>query len=254
MTKMAAKALVFQCKLIRMLFGPGNTARSVRGDVMPVTIDNLARILLFSELDERTLQTIALRVHERTFEAGEMIVFEGDPCQGVNVIAEGRVWVRRFSPHGREYVFDQLGPGEFFNLVPALDGGASLATVNALTDTRIYVFDCDSFRQLMHRYPRIATVVMGRLAVRVRRLSDTVESLALYPVRSRLARFLLCNVAGGDNSAQWTQERVASHIGTVRDVVGRTLRALAQDGLIRRERGRLVVTDLDGLREEAMRE
>jgi len=39
----------------------------------------------------------------------------------------------------------------------------------------------------------------------------------------------------------------------VRDVVGRTLRAFADDGLIRRERGRLVVIDQAGLEREAMK-
>jgi CRP/FNR family transcriptional regulator len=245
---------VIVAKIGKLFPNAKNAARSQRGHPMPVTIDDIGNILLFSELDDQSLRVIAQHTHERTFETGEMLTFEGDPCDSVYVLAQGRVCVRRFSPQGREYVFGQLGPGEFFNLVPALDGGVSLATVNTLTDTTVYVYSCDTFRQLMHRYPRIATVVMGRLATRVRWLSDTVEALALFPVRARLARFLLTNVAETDRSGQWTQERVASHIGTVRDVVGRTLRALAQDGLIRRERGRLVVTDLDGLREEAMRE
>jgi DNA-binding GntR family transcriptional regulator len=38
----------------------------------------------------------------------------------------------------------------------------------------------------------------------------------------------------------------------VRDVVGRALRTFADDGLIRRERGRLVVVDRTGLEREAM--
>ena len=47
----------------------------------------------------------------------------------------------------------------------------------------------------------------------------------------------------------WTQEEIVAYIGTVRDVVGRTLRA----GFIRRERGRLVVMDRAGLEREAMK-
>jgi DNA-binding GntR family transcriptional regulator len=51
---------------------------------------------------------------------------------------------------------------------------------------------------------------------------------------------------------RWTQEEIATHIGTVRDVVGRVLRSFAAEGLIRRERGRLVVMDRAGLERAAM--
>jgi hypothetical protein len=40
----------------------------------------------------------------------------------------------------------------------------------------------------------------------------------------------------------------------VRDVVGRTLRGFAREGLIRRSRGRLVVADREALEREAMQD
>ena len=89
------------------------------------------------------------------------------------------------------------------------------------------------------------------MAAEVRHLSDMVEGLALHTVRTRLARFLLTQAEGTRHPKRWTQEEIAAHIGTVRDVVGRTLRAFADDGLIRRERGRVVVVDREGLEREA---
>lgn len=221
---------------------------------MAITAQALARIPFFAGLDDKTLQEIAYQAYEKHFEPGQLIVLQGDPCEGVYWIVRGRVWVRRFSPQGREYVFQHLGPGECFNLVPALDHSTCLATVDALTETTVCVVPCEPVDQLTRTRQSVATAVMAQLATRVRQLTNTVEGLALYPVRARLARFLLANVTNPDTSGHWTQERVASHIGTVRDVVGRTLRALAQDGLIRRERGRLVVVDPEGLQQEAMRE
>jgi DNA-binding MarR family transcriptional regulator len=69
-----------------------------------------------------------------------------------------------------------------------------------------------------------------------------------------LARHLLSR-ANGDAAVAWytAQAELAVRIGTVRAVVGRTLRSFAQDGLIRRERGRVVITDREGLRREALR-
>jgi hypothetical protein len=79
-----------------------------------------------------------------------------------------------------------------------------------------------------------------------------VEDLALHTARTQLARFLLTQAEEGQPRRSWTQEEIAAQIGTVREVVGRTLRAFAAAGLIRRERGRLVVMDRVGLEREAM--
>ena len=97
--------------------------------------------------------------------------------------------------------------------------------------------------------------LLEHLAHQVRRLCDAVEDLALYTVRTRLARCLLSPTNDDAPSVQyWTQGELAAHIGTVRDVVGRTLRTFSREGLIRRDHGRVVVTDPAGLRREALRE
>ena len=46
---------------------------------------------------------------------------------------------------------------------------------------------------------------------------------------------------------------IAAHLGTVRDIVGRTLRAFADAGLVQMERQRIVLLDREGLEAEAER-
>jgi CRP/FNR family cyclic AMP-dependent transcriptional regulator len=223
------------------------------------TVDDPVRVLtqfaLFSMLDERTRQEMAAHLHRHAYRAEQVIVLSGEPTRAVYLVARGEVRIQRSSPEGREYVLHSLGPGQCFNLASALDGGYNLATVTAQTDAVIYAVPIDVFRQTVHEHPELAMALLEHLASHVRRLSDAVEDLALYTVRTRLARCLLSPTNGDAPSVKyWTQGELAAHIGTVRDVVGRTLRTFSREGLIRRERGRVVVTDLDGLRREALRE
>jgi CRP/FNR family cyclic AMP-dependent transcriptional regulator len=228
--------------------------------LMAVAIQILSKLPLFSKLDDDALLEIASYIQERTFSPGQVIVLEGEPCQAVYFVAQGVVRTGRLSPEGREQVLAYLGPGEPFNLVPALDGGSTLATVDAVTDTTLYTISCERLREMMRDHHGVALAVMERLGAEVRRLSDMVEDLALHTVRTRLARFLLTHASaelsevaeGTQPSERWTQEEIAAQIGTVRDVVGRALRTFADDGLIRRERGRLVVVDRAGLERAAM--
>jgi len=226
---------------------------------MTLAVQNLAKLPFFAKFSENTLQEIAHNVGERTFQAGQTIISEGDLCQAVYFVARGVVRIRRSSLEGREHILAYLGPGEPFNLVPALDGGPNPATVDALTEVTLYTIPCERCHRIMYDHHEVTLAVLERLAAQVRRLSDMVEDLALHPVRTRLARFLLANASAGSGGAadntphheHWTQEEIAAHIGTVREMVGRTLRDFANEGLVRRERGRIVVADREGLEREA---
>jgi CRP/FNR family cyclic AMP-dependent transcriptional regulator len=218
---------------------------------MAIAVQTLRQSPFFAGLGDDALHNIALHFQERTFSPGEVVIVEGEPCQAAYLVVRGVVRSSRLSPEGREQVLAHLGPGEFFNLVPALDGGPNLASVDALTDATLYVIPCQRFRSIIRSHHEVALAVLERLAAEVRRLSDMVEGLALHTVRTRLARFLLAHAEDMRAPRRWTQEEIAAYIGTVREMVGRTLRAFVDEGLIRRERGRVVVVNREGLEREA---
>ncbi|MEA3396118.1 MAG: helix-turn-helix domain-containing protein [Chloroflexota bacterium] len=50
---------------------------------------------------------------------------------------------------------------------------------------------------------------------------------------------------------RWTQEEIAAQLGTVREVVSRTLRAFVKEGVIKMERQHISVLDLEALERAA---
>jgi DNA-binding MarR family transcriptional regulator len=66
-----------------------------------------------------------------------------------------------------------------------------------------------------------------------------------------LAQFLIELADQPQAAGGWTQDEIAAHIGTVRDVVGRLLRDFESKGLISRERQKIFLLDRQGLRKEA---
>jgi CRP-like cAMP-binding protein len=219
---------------------------------MTITIETLGQLSFFAELSEETLQKLVLTLHQRSFTAGQIIILEGEPCQSVYVVAKGLVRTRRLSLEGREQVLAYSGPGVALNLVPAFDGSPSPATVDAATDATLLLMPCRRFRQMVRHDHGLASAALKQLAGDVRRLSDMVEDLALHTVRTRLARFLLNQVKEPALRRQWTQEDIAAHIGTVREMVGRSLRAFAAEGLVQRQEGRVVILDREALEQVAL--
>ncbi|MGC8837465.1 MAG: Crp/Fnr family transcriptional regulator [Anaerolineae bacterium] len=216
--------------------------------------DALRRIALFKGLSEGTLARLATAAVRRTYRPGEIILVEGEPCEAAYFLAEGFVRVYRLSPGGREQVLVRLGPGQAFNTVPPFRARCvNHATVEALSRVVAYAVPAEEFRRITGECPDLALAILQDFAERLHHLTNLVEDLSLRTVRGRLARFLLEQAGAGRVSHRWTQEEIAASLGTVRDVVGRTLRAFVDAGLIRMERHRIVLLDREGLEAEAER-
>ena len=231
----------------------------------------LRRISLFAGFSDDALARVAGVAIRRTYAPGETIILEGDPCQAAYFVAEGQVRVYLLSPGGREQVLVRLGPGQAFNTVPPFKPhGVNHATVEALTSVTIYAITCEDFQRLVGECPELALAILQDFAGRLDHLTNLVEDLSLRTVRGRLARFLLEHAStepsgrasgrglsgtadAGQVTLRWTQEEIAAHLGTVRDMVGRTLRAFADAGLVRMERQRIRLLDREGLEAEAQR-
>lgn len=209
--------------------------------------EGLRRLRLFAGLCDRALQELALEARRVAYAEGELLLLEGDPCRSVYCVTRGLLRARQLSREGRGHILTYLRPGDCYDLAAVVDGGGYRASVDAVTDAEAIVVPTERLLAAMEREPALARVVSQELAREARRLSEMAKELALHPVSVRLARFLLDHAEGEHPRRRWTQDAIAGYIGTVRDVVGRTLRAFADQGLIRRERGRLVVVDAEEL-------
>ncbi|MGD8967244.1 MAG: Crp/Fnr family transcriptional regulator [Anaerolineae bacterium] len=214
----------------------------------------LRRITLFADLPPETLSRVATVLIRRTYAPDETIVLEGAPCQAAYFLARGHVRVLRTSPDGREQVLVQLGPGQSFNTVPPFrTQGTNHATVQAADQVTVYAISRDDLHRLVSESPALALALLRDFADRLDHLTDLVEDLSLRTVRGRLARLLLEEATADEVARRWTQAEIAARLGTVREMIGRTLSALADAGLIRIDRQRIVLLDRQGLEAEASR-
>jgi CRP/FNR family cyclic AMP-dependent transcriptional regulator len=210
----------------------------------------LSRIPAFAGLDERGLARVAAAARRESYERGAFLLYEGEPCRTVHFVVHGRVRVSKVSPEGREQVLALLRPGEGLNLVAALDGDPNPASAQALTAVEVYTFARDDFLRLVAQVPQVARNILADFSGKLRAMVALVEDLSFRTVGARLARFLLTQ-GEAIPGRHWTQEEIAAHLGTVREMVGRVLRVWQDAGVVRLERGRVVVLDRAALEEKS---
>lgn len=215
----------------------------------------LSRVAYFAECGPEILAEVSSAVRERRVHAGEIVIGEGDPCEGLFFVVEGRVRVVKISAEGREQVLLILGPGRSFNDVPVFDGGVSPGTVEALEDGKIAVIPGERMRALVECHPAIAIAATRVLASRLRTMTLMVQNLAFRDVVGRVAA-LIKGCACGEQPliegvpracARITQQELAAMTGSVREVVQRALKTLETAGAIRLGRARIEVLDPDAL-------
>lgn len=134
------------------------------------TLSQLKGAPLFSRVPEKGLKAILRSATEKTFEAGERIVNEGDSGTGFYLILSGRAEVTR----GEEKLAT-LGEGAFFGEMALLDGSPRSADVTALEDSECLVLTPWTMRSVVSANPDVSLAMLEELA---RRLRETERTLS----------------------------------------------------------------------------
>jgi len=205
-------------------------------------LETLRRNEYFDDLPEAMLRDIAARMRLRQYQRGDALFWEGDPCEGLHIIERGSAKIFRLSPQGRQYIVRILQEGDTFAEVPAFDGGSNPVNVEALEDCSVWVVDAELLRQLIRSHPQFAQKVLVNYGRMLRGMVHKVSEMAFYQVTHRLAR-LIGEMAEQTPAPHWTQEQIAARLGTVREVVSRSLRELERSGAIKIEDKRIKIAD-----------
>jgi len=197
----------------------------------------------FEGLDEDLLNQVAAHMQLREYERGEALFWEGDPCAGLHIIEQGFVKLYRLSPQGRQYIVRVLQEGDTCNEVPTFDGGTNPVNVEALETTQVWVIQADVLQELLRKHPDFAQKVINNLGKNLRGLVRMVSEMAFYQVTHRLARLISQQSPDELSGTPWTQEQLAARLGTVREVVARSLKELERSGAIHLDKRRIEVSN-----------
>lgn len=214
---------------------------------------SLANIGLLKGLPPADLEALAKRCRWRSFGMDEMVLAHLDAGADVLFLTQGRLRVSLYSAAGKEVSLEDLGPGQHFGELAAIDGKCRSASVFALEPGHVAFLSGRDFRDLMKRHFIVAERLMMGLGGLVRRLDERVFEYSTLTVNNRIHAELL-RLAGGDGEGRTAtvspaprHADIASRVSTHREAVTREMNVLARAGIIRQERSALHILDLPRL-------
>lgn len=204
------------------------------------------------ELTPRARDALIAGVRPIEASRGAVLVEENQQCDPIVLVERGEIRVFKTTEGAREISLYRVHPGESCVLALAsMLSRAGYPATAAADDLHGLAIPADLFRSLYGAEPALRGFVMRLFSDRLAGLMELVVEVAFHRMDRRVARFLLeeAEVASGVlRPVERTHEDIAHEVGTSREVVTRILHALESDGLLSLGRGRVRVSDADGLR------
>ena len=179
--------------------------------------------------------------HRRKYPAKSTIIYAGDESDALYYILKGSVTVMIEDDDGREMIMAYLNEGDFFGEMGLFEADPSRsAWVKAKTECEVAEVSYPKFRQLAREDAEILFAVSAQIAGRLRATTRKVGDLAFLDVTGRVAGTLLDLCKQPDAMThpdgmqiKITRQEIGRIVGCSREMVGRVLKTLEDQGLVR---------------------
>ena len=213
----------------------------------------LATIDLFRELDPPSMAEVERHVRVRQFRPGQTVVGYQDDSHDLCFILSGRLKVTLFSESGREIEFRDLGAGQSFGELSAIDGQPRSANVIAQTEATVGTMTAPDFIAALRQHPEVALGTLRKLTNLVRLLSERVQEQTekvetrICHELLRMARTAMINGTAARLRPAPKHAEIANRVATHREAVSRLFSKLKSLGIVQRGRGELLIRDVRAL-------
>jgi CRP/FNR family transcriptional regulator len=201
----------------------------------------------FATLPDHVLERLTAGSTFVDVPAGGVVLRVETTSPFVGVVVEGFLRTYIVAENGRQLTVRYSRPGDVVGLGSLYSAQRPGIGLGAIVDSHVLLLRPDTVRASARAEPDVADALLSDLAERTSSYMHALASTTLSTLRQNLVRHLL-DVAAEDQRdsrlvARLSQQELADHVGSVREVVGRILRDLRDEGLVTTGRDEIVLLD-----------
>lgn len=197
------------------------------------------RVPIFNHLDPEEMEEIFRLTTCMRYQQGEMIYLTGSTARKLFILHEGLLKQVRVTADGRQQIIRLIYPGDFIGELSLFGDVPLEGYLEMLRETEMCQLRGEDLRELIARYPTIASKILGEMSRRLNDAEERIEQLGALSVRQRLANILLKFAGEPEPDAgpvKFTLEiskgDMAALLGTTQETLSRRLREFRQQGWI----------------------
>ena len=179
----------------------------------------------------------------KDYKSKGVVLKQGECSDSLYLILDGSVsvMVEDESEPGHMLVVTYLNPGDFVGEMGLFDDEAQVrsAMVVAKTQCEVAEISYERFHQIRSQFPDILYAVSRQLGSRLRQTTRKLSDLAFVDVSGRIAHTLLDLCKEPDAMThpdgmqiKITRQELGKIVGCSREMAGRVLKTLEEDGLV----------------------
>ncbi len=206
---------------------------------------------IWDKLTEKEQKTLSQSAIKRSAPKGTLLHNGSEDCIGLMLICSGQLRAYILSDEGKEITIYRLFERDMclFSASCMLRSIQFDVILDAEKDAEFWLIPADIFKSIMENSAAVANYTNELMATRFSEVVWLVEQIMWKSFDKRLAAFLLEESALDDSDTlKITHEKIASHLGTAREVVTRMLRYFQNEGMVSLTRGSINLTDKSKLR------
>ncbi|MDF0602427.1 Crp/Fnr family transcriptional regulator [Psychromarinibacter sp. C21-152] len=213
----------------------------------------VARHSLFMQsLPDQHIEPILSHAVFRSYDRGETLFLQGEPCGGVHVVLDGWVKLYRIAPNGSEAVVNVFTRGESFGEAVAFRRRDYPVSAEASTACRTMMIPAEDLLQLIRRDPEACVSMIASTFAHLHSLVEQLEQLKAETGAQRVAQFLLTLCDAEDGACRVTlpydKVLIAGRLGMKPESLSRAFSRLKPAG-VKISRNHAEIADVDQLRD-----
>ena len=215
---------------------------------MVTKLEFITSIPHFWDVSPGELDSISRLFFRKIAAKGELIRDNAESEVALYFVASGRVKIFKTSMEGKEQILRILGPGGSFNNVIISYDQPKPASAQAMEPVVLYGITRQDLETIILNYPKVALHIIRNMTNWTQHLISLIEDLSFKQVVGRLARIIIEYLRDNTGHVFYlTQQEMASMTGCTREVAGRSLKMLEEQGVIKLDHHRIIIQDIEGL-------
>lgn len=207
---------------------------------------------LLCALDMGAYELLAPHMTRVDFERGDVFYEPGQLIDRVYFPHAGVISLLSVMEDGSAIETSTIGRESAVGLMTAFSRIAAFSRIVGQTCGYASVIESGRLRAISHTSPKLRDVIVRHCDALLANAQQSVACNALHDVEERFCRWLLtCQDRTSDDELSLTQEFLAMMLGVQRTTVSQVASMLQDAGLIRYQRGRMMILDRAGLERRA---
>ncbi len=189
-------------------------------------------------------------LRNQVFPAGKLIHRSDGGCRGIMSVISGALRVYCVSEEGREVTLYRVDSGEICILSASclMDSLVFDVLIESLEETEVCLIPSTALHKVEVENPLVELYIYKNATEKFSEVLWTVQQILFMKIDQRLALALHEEMNRQKNNIlSITHEDLAKQIGSVREVVSKTLKYLEEEGLVRLGRSKIEILDKEGL-------